>query len=158
MKKRTPDEKQKRKDIIESRKKKTKRFSAYHSKSLKQRTNDFLREQFKKIEIFWYQQVIDYFVTKLLWPCKTCIFKDIWSRQKFIDVANERFEAELDLVNIIEKVRNSHDILNNMLHGQAKTLLKVNEERVIVINSDEDDDDESEEVIYASGCTSDLTI
>lgn len=86
---------------------------------------NLLRSNFSKLSFKPRHLVLDPIFTSIF-----CCFKQVkwckcFKRQKLIESINERFAQELDIVNLLAKVRDSHTILKNVLRVEDRNMLKI---------------------------------
>ena len=64
---------------------------------------------------------MDYYIKP--WAKYFCKNHASLHREKIINKANAKFKKELDIIQILEKVRDSHDIFRNILDSNLKNVL-----------------------------------
>ena len=78
--------------------------------------------------------------------CKTAGF---FQRPYILQQCEDKFTDELELTNLLTKIRDSYDMIKNLRTEEQKELLKYNEERVIDIedlkDTEEEESQETEE-------------
>lgn len=111
----------------------------------RERQVGFLRERFAKFNFGECYTTLFYTLVStsfLCCPFRLCCFKEAQRRYRLICKANDKFGEELDLSDIIGKLRNSQQILTSMLCETDLQLLRLNRERVIVDSGDEQPEDQ----------------
>ena len=57
-------------------------------------------------------------------------------RQQFISNCQDKWSEELDVINLLKKVRDSHVMLKNLKSKENKALIKYSKDRIVGISDD----------------------
>jgi hypothetical protein len=94
---------------------------------------------FEKIRFNYVHVMLDPFVS-LFVPLESCKNYTCRKRAKVIQKSNDRFTEELDLVAILQKIRDSYGMLKFLRGKEHKTFLKYSKDRVIDMSSEDEKD------------------
>mmetsp|Transcript_11453 Transcript_11453/g.17247 ORF Transcript_11453/g.17247 Transcript_11453/m.17247 type:complete len:187 (+) Transcript_11453:1027-1587(+) len=95
-----------------------------------------LDKLFSSIKISSFNLILDPFLGCLLWPFEMCCKRrGCFLRPKILEKCEEKFTDELEVTNLLSKVRLTYDMLAHLLTKEQKLLLKYNKERVIDLDS-----------------------
>ena len=62
-------------------------------------------------------------------------FSSVRKQNKILEKAEEKFTDELDVKNMIAKIRDSYDLVNKLVNKEYKGLLKYHKSRTICVDS-----------------------
>ena len=122
--------------------------SSKNNKIEKVRKINELRSQFERIKINNFLLLIfDPIITSFCCCCKKSNLCGSFERLRLLTRASDKFGEELEVTNILNKLRNSYDIIKTLTEKQNSILLKFSKERVIELDETEDSDEEEDEPI-----------
>jgi len=93
---------------------------------------------FTKFKFDVWNLVMDHYVTYWCWPFERCNLCKSFKRTKLLELVHDKFKKELDLVLMLKKIRDSHDILKHMHKKDDRQLLKFNKDRVVCLEEEEE--------------------
>ena len=102
----------------------------------------FLKSKFARFKFTSLQLVFDPLITAF---CCCCTHLDAFKRRKYLEKVSERFDSELDLLQILGKIRDSYDLIKHLVTPNEFNLLKINKDRVIDLDEEEQPEEEESE-------------
>ena len=96
-----------------------------------------LKDRFQRIHISSFNLVADPILRCILGPWCCCLKRvGQFKRQEFMDKASDKFASELDVVNIMNTIRNMNDMLENLKEPQHDFMLNFTKQRVIELGTE----------------------
>jgi len=95
-----------------------------------------LHKLFKPIQFNTLSVVLDPLAACLFFPFEVCCKRrGCFLRPKILEKCEEKFTDELEVTNLLSKIRVTYDMLKNLLTNEQKLLLRYNKDRVIDLDS-----------------------
>ena len=93
--------------------------------------NRNIKNLFGKFTFSPWQLFKDSLVIETFGSFQNCFKFKAFERKKIIDEANKRFKSELDIKQILKKIRNANDMLSTLLTARDRNIIKITKSRVI---------------------------
>ena len=95
-----------------------------------------VQAHFESINFNSIQVIFDPLISKLFLPFKCCLRRRFcYKREKVLNRCQEAYENELEITNLLRKVRDTHAMVANLQTRRDRELLKFSKDRVINIDS-----------------------
>mmetsp|Transcript_21783 Transcript_21783/g.33661 ORF Transcript_21783/g.33661 Transcript_21783/m.33661 type:complete len:123 (+) Transcript_21783:2740-3108(+) len=88
--------------------------------------------RFKEIKMTTSNLILDPLLEFVLTPCKRCcIQRPVYRRQKVLEQCEEKFNEELEITNLLSKIRDTHDMTRHLKNEAMTDVLKYSKARII---------------------------
>lgn len=118
VRKRSKIEIRERRKLLSNRQRSNKVHPEKTKKVSSENQQQLLKETFAKISFGdWYKTlwVMCVSTSFVCWPCRLCCCSDAQRKNRLLDKAEEKLRRELDLTEIVAKLRNSHALLKSIV-------------------------------------------
>ena len=94
-------------------------------------------DDYEPIEINTWHMLTDSFTAIICCPCTRCCCRGPSRRLKTLEMAQEKLDTELDVLELIKRVRESNDFFMNLLRKDQKQLLTYQKSWLIDVDESE---------------------